>query len=658
MKYSKLKYFNSKPSVILISIFFLISPFIFDYRISDSISSIRFLAISFILVLLSLIRFKNKFNLNLIKHPIFICLTFFLIINITSSFVNGLSADSLFSNYRVCLFLLLTYFFANIFNNLKILILAKSVLLFSLLLLIVYFLQLFDAINNDVYIQSVDKISSTLGNKNLLASALVLTIPFIFYVFEFSLRYWKVFSVIVLNLMILCLFIVQSKVCIVAFIVIVLSFYFFSYSTYKKSLFYLLLSFSTIASVLFYVSPYTLNHLQSEFDQLVRMKNRVLEDRVVQNDSRYLLYKKTFEMIKSKPFIGIGPGNWKRDISKYGLKNTLGQKGDKFVQRPHSDFLWFFSESGFFSFASYLIYFFLLLLYSFNLFRNKKNKFNFFYLSIFSTILGYFIISCFDFPSERPLHNFLLSIITAIVISGSIKNNNVFKFRSMIFSSSLSFLCVLIFAYSILIYKSNLHMSDVLKYKSQNNWNQMIVKLNSAYHPLFYDVDNTSTPLFWYYGIAYFNMGDIKQAFNYFKKAYKKNQYHLHVVNNLATCYGYFNKYKEAENLYKECQIISPRFEEAALNLANIYFYNNKEEQALDLLLAVRDFRIESFTDLTDVYLEYFNKIFNKIYINQKNSNDSFYIFTKSKSSFKKIKELNKMRNNNFHNNEILKKLI
>lgn len=650
------KYFINDYPIILISIFILISPFIIDYQISDMILSVRYLGISFLVLLLCLSQLKKGFNIKLFKHPIIICLIGFLLINIISSIFNGLSADSFFFNYKTFVFLLLTYFFSNAFGQNSILIISKSVLIFSLLLIIIYFLQFFDAINNDLSANLLEKTSSTMGNKNLLASILLLTFPFIFYVFNFSAKYWKVISYTVFLLIVLCLFIIQSKVSLIAFSFLIFSFFLFSYKSQKKSLFYLILSVITVCTMLFLVSPNTFNSLQGEFNQLVRKKNRILQDRVVQNDSRILLYKKTIQMIKTKPLIGVGPGNWRIHISKFGLNNTLGQKGDKFVQRPHSDFLWFFAEGGFFSFVLYIIFFVLLLRYSFQIFCSKKTKIRLFYLSIFSTILAYVIISSFDFPSERPLHNLLFSILSAILISDTIKSKNTKYFRSKIFSLFLISTCLLTFIYSILIYNSNLHMSNVLKFKSQNEWKKMIVELDSAYHPFFFDIDNTSTPLYWYYGLAYYNMGDIEKAFDFFKKAYVKNPYHLHVINNLATCYGFYNNYSKAERLYEKCQLISPKFEEAALNLANIYFYNNKYEDALDILLKTRDFRVESHQDLSKVYLQYFNKVYKKL-ISEHNlikTNNTFYKFTSNRNSFLKIKNIENKRVQNYSFKEIL----
>ena len=61
-------------------------------------------------------------------------------------------------------------------------------------------------------------------------------------------------------------------------------------------------------------------------------------------------------------------------------------------------------------------------------------------------------------------------------------------------------------------------MTTALKYKSIGDWDRMIGEIKIAYNPYFFDIDNTSTPLYWYYGLAHFNKGEVNIAFDYFKK--------------------------------------------------------------------------------------------------------------------------------------------
>ena len=181
----------------------------------------------------------------------------------------------------------------------------------------------------------------------------------------------------------------------------------------------------------------------------------------------------------------------------------------------------------------------------------------------------------------------------------------------------------------------------------------MINELDMVYDQHLYDIDNTTTPLMWYYGLAYFNKGDIVAALNYFKKAYSVNPYHVHVINNLATCYGYKGSYVKAKELYEECLLISPRFEEAALNLSLIYSYEERNEEALDILLGVHNFNLAKSSYITDMYVDCIRKISSSL-VSQKsykiacNGVEKEYIFVQGNEDrdllFEQIKQISWMR--------------
>ena len=248
-------------------------------------------------------------------------------------------------------------------------------------------------------------------------------------------------------------------------------------------------------------------------------------------------------------------------------------------------------------------------------------------------MLGYTVISLFDFASERPTHHLFFAIILAITISKKLKNRKYYNTSNKVVIVILMCLLSVNIAFASIRYKGDLHMTRAVKYKSISDWEKMIDELDMAYNKYFYDIDNTTTPLVWYYGLAYFNKGEVNIAFDYFKKAYSVNPYHLHVINNLATCYGYNNDYNRAIELYEESVSISPRFEESALNLATIYSYQERDEKAIDILLAVRNFRIENNTHISKTYMQLFKVIFSKLKANV-NSNDKMLIIASDRKTF------------------------
>ena len=651
------KVIREDTSTVITSIFILILPLVINIYISDMVLSIRYLSLSILIFILYLLTFKNGINTEIFKNPIVISLVIVFFVNLLSSVYHDLTPDAVFTLYRLFVFLSLTVIFANLFIKSDYLLIAKSILFFCLVLLLIYFWQVFIAITNEKEIvNSFEKISSTMGNKNLLASILFLSLPFLFYVYQLANKNWKTLVIITLILILCSLFLIQSRTVLLGLFFMSVSLIFFTFRSHLKVVLSTIVIASTVTAILFIATPQMFQQFINEVDQVIRKKERIEHNRVIETDPRVSLYIKTIEMIKENLFLGVGSGNWKKELPKYGLKNTIGQKGDKFAQRPHSDFLWFFSEGGLLSGISYILMFIFLLREALFFYFNIKDEKRYFFLVLFSTILGYVIISLFDFPSERPSHNLFLSIISGIIIGEKLKKSEFYNKTKKLVGVILMCLFSVNIAFASIRYKGDLHMTNALKYKSKNDWNRMINELNSAYNPYLFDMDNTTTPLHWYYGLAYFNKGEVDIAFDYFQEAYSVNPYHLHVLNNLATCYGLNNDYGKAKELYKKCIAISPRFEDAALNLASIYSYENRNEEALDILLCVRNFRIHNI--VSDNYIEYFNNISSRLLQNSKynianiNFENKIPIFGNNKDVFySQLREIYLLRSegNNFY---------
>jgi len=639
------KFIRKNASTIIIAAFILILPLIINTHISDMVLSIRYLSLSILILLLYLLNFKNGIITDVLKNPIVLSLILLFCINIFSSLYNDFTADAIVILSRLFILLTLTIFFANIFIKEDYLYIAKSILIFTLISLLIYFSQIYIAFTNEKdFISSIETISSTMGNKNLLASILFLSLPFLFYVYQSANKLWKILVLFLLFLILCSLLLIQSKAVLLGLLFMSISIILFAFRGNSKIILSSIVIIGMITSMLFIASPKVFKHFTQELDQIVKKKERIDNNRIVENDGRVALYIKTIDMIKGNPLLGVGPGNWRKELPKYGLKNTIGQKGDKFVQRPHSDFLWFFAEGGVLSGILYILLFALILRDALFFYLNMKDEKRYFFLILFSTMLGYIVISLFDFPSERSTHNLFLAIILGIIISERLKNIKSYNTSNKLVGIILMCLFSVNIAFASIRYKGDLHMAKALKYKSISDWNKMIDELEMAYNQSLYDIDNTTTPLMWYYGLAYFNKGEVNIAFDYFKKAYSINPYHLHVINNLATCYGYNNDYNRAKELYEESVSISPRFEESALNLAAIYSYEQRDEEALDILLGVRNFRIENNTHLSKTYIQYFNTIFSKLRVSVNNNNKTLILANDRKTFYNQLKNIYWMR--------------
>ena len=570
---------------LLIQIFIAIIPLIYSFSSSDPTLNIRFLSLSIVTSLLLLYQiFKNsKIAVNVIRHPVFWCLILLEISFLLSSFINGFNSEAVYLLLKFFLLSLFTFILTDFLLKFSFKDLLISFLLFSLFTSIIYIYQLIDNYQEILSIEDIwhrnrafDKISGSMGHKNLLASIQFLILPFLIYLLSDSRRYIKALALFAIILIVFQFFQIQSRA-IFGALLISLSAYFittnFNFKKLKKLFIYTFLF--TFLGLAFIYSTARLDSFKKEITKTIDFSS----------SQRFSLYNSSIKLIIDNPIFGAGPGNWRIKIWEYDLYfNTFG---DSFAQRPHNDFLWVFSEGGLIAGLSYLLLFLILLRDSYFLSKNSKNaKNNFLFKLIFCVLIGYGFVSMLDFPLERFSHLIIFFLIAAIVISERIRNENLQIFYIPLWIKGFLFaLCIFSVYIGFIRYNGEVNVTNALKFKKRNKLVSVVKAINKGYSSNFYDIEGTSTPLLWYRGLAYFKMGKYDLALNDFKSAYDVNPNHIHVLNNLATSYDMLGDYKKAKEFYNKALKVNPTFKEARVNLAAI-IYNDKDYlTALDIIL-------------------------------------------------------------------------
>ena len=593
----------------LLQIFIAIIPLIVSFSTSDPTLAIRFLALSCIVsgVLLYYLLANKSIYKEVVTHPAMLAFGVVIISYIFSAFYNGFGSESIYSILK----LFLSYVFSIIVIQFVIQegykSLLNSFIFFSLFLSAIYFYQII------INYPTISELASTMGNKNLLSSIQFLMLPILIYILTISNRALKILSYLSILLILITFFQTQTRAISVAIVIFIITFLLINKRSLKVK--HIILLFSSLVFAI--IIGYSALHY---FNSLERFKvefNGILND--VSNQARYKLYDSSLKLITEHPIFGVGPGNWKIDIWEYGLYE--GSLGRSFAQRPHNDFLWVFSEGGFTAGIAYILLFLILLRDSYYLHKNRKEKDDIFYSLLFSCFLGFGFISLVDFPIERISHNIIFFTLASFIIAGKIKATKTkistgFKFLLIAVS------CFCFYVASIR-YHGEIHATNAIHYKSKGNWNYVVKAINKAYNLTYYEIENTSTPLLWYRGVAYFNLQKYDLALKDFKDAYKVNPYHLHVLNNLATSYEIKGDSKKAKKFYHDVFKVNPTFKESRINLAAILYNEKKYIEALDVILQskVDCYCIrKKYNDNYDFYLKTIvNSWINSVYINANN---------------------------------------
>ncbi len=259
------------------------------------------------------------------------------------------------------------------------------------------------------------------------------------------------------------------------------------------------------------------------------------------------------------------------------------------VQRPHNDFFWVCSETGVLGLFGYLLFWGVIIFYSLRIIRHTvDNQKKLFTILMLFGIIGFAVISCVSFPKERIFHNIFFMIIAAgpVTIYHQTFPTQKAVNPSKIFSLNITILIILVFGLisGFTRFEAEVHTKKAIAAYRAKDWKGAITEIDNA-NWRYYNLDPTSTPLLWYRGMANFSMGKIKEACGDFLKAHADHPYHIHVINNLGTCYAKLQDFDTAVDYYNRALFISPRFEQAILNLGATYFQMAKYRQAREALL-------------------------------------------------------------------------
>ena len=602
----------------LITVGVLVIPFIFSSSTIDPVLLPRFVALSvltFVLILMVSIqasKSRRSIDLGIVYRVITPVITCYLIISVLSLSKAINLTEGIFECLKIFLSFAFLYVATLIIGEKKesVLVLAKSVIVTAMILSIIgicqYYQLAFTSIPGNCLAYS------TMANKNLFASALFLTLPFVLFgAFQFA-GCWRILSLASFALISFCIAVTETRTVwgamafsgIITTLLAVECHRRFKASdargclSAKRSLHVLVvlvcmislarLSNHSYARKISRAAPPSHHHSQ---DLISPSRTSILSFNSL--NERLLLWDKSLNMIEDNPLTGVGLGQWKLVLPHYGKieKLIVSDEGlnEVLFQRPHNDYLWVLAEVGLLGFVCYLSFFLILICYTIRIiFKSEERDSRVFSMLILFGILGYMVLAFFTFPKERIFHNILLMLITACVFS---LYNQTFPVHKKVTGSQITALNIplLMLLTSCVIFgsarlHSEIHTRSALSARKAKKWKQVIAEIDKA-DSWFYNMDPVSTPLSWYRGMAHFSLGHISLAFEDFKKAHKIHPNHTHVLNNLGTCYALLKNYERAAEYYQRVLDISPGFEEALFNLSVVYYHMGKYKEAYNTLL-------------------------------------------------------------------------
>jgi O-antigen ligase len=331
-----------------------------------------------------------------------------------------------------------------------------------------------------------------------------------------------------------------------------------------------------VAVFVFHVGRHT-NHTVTAADKM-RSLTQYTSD--TSSQMRLTVWKKSLRMYAEHPVLGVGAGNWKVEIPKYGLEEfpPYIQNGSMQWSEAHNDFLATLCETGLGGLLAYISVFVFGIYTAVRWLRRSIAPAEVVLSAlIISTIVGVAVISFFDFPKARVEHMMFFALWLSLLPSQERQAQSWVKIIALI---------AVLPALALLIYRfwAETHELTLLQARVDQNWDVVEEECNKIYDPRLFTLDVLSTPILYYRAEARFMQGDYQGALQDNLAALEAHPNHFYTLNNTASCYVKTGNFKEGEVFYSKALAISPHFEESLLNLAAVYYERGAYQEALAMV--------------------------------------------------------------------------
>lgn len=601
---NKSKYF----SFFYLGLMILILPLIYFGKSLDPVLLPRVIALSIILcIILILVALKvaansGRFSFAALRNRIFHVFLLYVIFSLVALAGAINLSEGIFEISKIVLGLAVLITSALVFKNYSDSrsLLAKFMIACGLMLALIGAGQ-YSGIAF-TFFQAHGLPSGTSVNRNLFMALLAIIIPYAFYGSLHLSRIWKFISMTAGLLMLILIIIGSSRSVWVACIfasIISLALYFAYFrgkvemrvSAKKQKSRLAVLAISVVVVLLISGSFFITN---SRGINIFSRAASIFNPDYPSNYTRVELWKKSISIFADHPLFGVGPGNWKINIGKYGPIGSPGIAKSRFFQRPHNDFLWVLSEQGFPGLLTYLGIFAMAIFYALRIIVKTppgQNKQRHFALFMLWGVIVYLTDSFFSFPMERMLNfTFIIFMIAAIVSLYEDTRLSTRKDMSKGGKYAVIIPLIVMVAFAGIIgyirLKSEVHAKIAMTYREKNDWINVIKEINVAESGMG-NLDPTSAPLAWYSGEAHFMLKEYDLAFEDYLRAYKYNPNHLHVLNNLGTCFEIRGEHNKAIEMFERALVANPDFNETLINLAAVYYNIGQFEKANETISRV-----------------------------------------------------------------------
>ncbi|HEX7903307.1 MAG TPA: O-antigen ligase family protein [Chitinophagaceae bacterium] len=422
-----------------------------------------------------------------------------------------------------------------------------------------------------------------MANRNLFGSAQALLLPFVLFVLYKASRVWKWLASAALALLVFSLLLSQTRSAWLAAMAIIIGslllVMIFSPTNRKKWLFATTTGLACSALLIFLIMS---GDSEGELKQSVQQRAKSLvktdstgDESVYNSNERLKIWAKTMKMIKDKPIMGAGPGNWRIAVAGYGTEGLVWAKGEYAPDQPHNVYLHVAAETGI---PGAILYFGMWLLIAvvalYTILKPANEEQRILAILMLSGLATLATDAMFSFPMQRMEHTVYISIMAGIILGLHAKNNVVSK--KIILKKGWIYTAVAILLFNLYLgyakYNFETHMSKARQAEANHQYQEVLDEVEAGKSNLITLGPDVGTSLQVRSSEAYRQLKEMDKALAEIKIARQYHPNSSRVYNIMGTIYTDMGQFDKAIEAYQQGLKITPQYPILLKNLAVNYF--------------------------------------------------------------------------------------
>lgn len=580
--------------LLLIIVPLLVNKYVYDFRVNQETGLKLFTLIAITVWLAKIINSEEYF---LKKTKLDLPLILFSLILILSLFISKTKVASL---QEFIIFLSYILIFFLITNNLD----RKAdfnsfIHLFFIISSLVSIYTIIQYYGIDPYLKDLHSLTSTIGQKNWISNYLAMIFPVLFSYFLLEqTKKNKIIYFVLLVVLYTTLMICQSRgiwisiIFTVLFaIYIIIKFKFYQIlNRNKKWLFLLLITFLIITIIYS-----TDNPLNKSAITVPQRAISTFDEQDPSINTRLLMWKTTFEIIKEKPLLGSGIGTFKMNYLDYQAEflkdNPYYVKYSGKAGEAHNEYLQIWAELGIIGLGLFLLIFCFFYKTIIDFYNNNKNvKEKIIALGLVMGIICFLIHSLFTFPLHVPALGVTFFALLGLTVIYTRKINlpktdsdnrqKEFKLKNEGIKIALTILVLVFMIWVINLvaikpYIAELYYFKGMRYNVDKSYTKSLPNLQYAVQ-----LDPYNGRILHALGTTYYNLNIFRKAEEILQET-KKYMIDVNTFYILGLNYSKLNMFEKAEKEYKHAIYLDPKFTEAYIDLAYLYAKQEKYDKAI-----------------------------------------------------------------------------